>query len=418
MERALLIHVRLTDRAYRDSWPVEDSARELEELARSAGLQAIDRISVNKDRPTPNLLVGKGKAQEIHERCHASGAQVVVFSEDLSFPQQRDLEELLGVKVIDRTQLILDIFAQRARSEEGKVQVELAQLEYLLPRLTGKGTLLSRLGGGIGTRGPGEQKLEMDRRRIRLRIRRLSRELELIHRRRGVARRKREEEEIPTLALIGYTNVGKSTLLRRLTQAEAAVRDQLFTTLDPLARRLVLPNRQRILLSDTVGFLHRLPHHLIDAFEATLEEVIYAQLLLHVLDASSPLLQEQAASVHEVLGHLKADGKPLLKVFNKSDRLSPEVLGALKRRHPDGVFISALTGEGIPELLDRLVGEMASFLCSATVKISEKDRRWLDPIYKQGQILQQRSLDSNVLISCRIPRRLYGQLLKAGLLFS
>ena len=416
MEHALLVNVRLRDRPYRDSWPIEESAHELGELARSSGLKVLEQVTVDRDRPTPNYFLGKGKAQELHDRCHELAANVVVFGEDLSFPQQRNLEDLIDLKVIDRTQLILDIFALRARSDEGKVQVELAQLEYLLPRLAGKGILLSRLGGGIGTRGPGEQKLEVDRRRIRLRISRLKKELELIHRRRGVARQKREEEEIPTAALIGYTNVGKSTLLNRLTQAEATARDQLFTTLDPLARRLTLSNHQQVLLSDTVGFLHRLPHHLIDAFRATLEEVTQSHLLLHVMDASHPMVEEQASAVGEVLQSLEAEQKPVLLVFNKIDRVNSFILDPLRRRYPEAVCISAMTGEGIPELMDRLMASLGSLLRLATVRITPKDQHWLDPIYRQGQVLSRRPLDSSFLLECRIPNRLYGQLLKAGLI--
>lgn len=390
----------------------------MEELAGSSGLKVLEQVTVERDRPTPNFFLGKGKAQDLHDRCHELGADVVVFGADLSFPQQRNLEDLVGRKVIDRTQLILDIFALRARSEEGKVQVELAQLEYLLPRLAGKGILLSRLGGGIGTRGPGEQKLEMDRRRIRLRIGRLKKELELIQRRRGVARRKREEEEIPTAALIGYTNVGKSTLLNRVTQAEAPARDQLFTTLDPLARRIGLANRQQVLLSDTVGFLHRLPLRLIDAFRATLEEVTQSHLLLHVMDASHPMVEEQAAAVGEVLQSLEAEQKPVLLVFNKIDRTDSRILNPLKRHYPEAVFISAMTGAGIPELMNRLMASLGSLLRLATVRIAPKDQHWLDPLYRQGQVLSRRSLDSGLLLECRVPSRLYGQLAKAGLLRS
>ncbi|MBI3616523.1 MAG: GTPase HflX [Candidatus Omnitrophica bacterium] len=417
MERTLLINIRLTDRTYRDSWPIEESARELEELARSSGLDVREQVTLQKDRPTPNLFIGKGKAQEIHDRSHELKTEVVVFGEDLSSPQQRNLEDLIGLKVIDRTQLILDIFARRARSEEGKVQVELAQLQYLLPRLAGKGILLSRLGGGIGTRGPGEQKLEMDRRRIRLRIGRLKKELDLIHRRRDLARRKREEEEIPTVALIGYTNVGKTTLLNRLTQAGAVARDQLFTTLDPVARRLTLANHQQVLLSDTVGFLHRLPHHLIDAFQATLEEVTQSHLLLHVQDASSLMLEEQAAAVREVLQRLHAEKKSFLSVFNKIDRLDSPSLGSLRRRHPEALFISAVTGEGIPDLRNRLIASLMSSLRPAVVRLPQGDQHWLGAIYAQGQVLRSRPMDSDLLLECRIPQRLYGQLAKAGLLY-
>ncbi len=416
MEQALLLNVHLTDRHYQDSWPVEESAHELLELVRSSGARVVEQLVVNRDRPTPNFFIGKGKTQEIHDQCHLLKANVVVVGEDLSFSQQQNLEDVIGVKVIDRTQLILDIFAQRARSEEGKVQIELAQLEYLLPRLAGKGILLSRLGGGIGTRGPGEQKLEVDRRRIRLRIKRLSRELEEIHRRRGVARQKREEEEVPSVALIGYTNVGKSTLLNALTQAGARSEDRLFTTLDPLSRRLMLPHHQQILLSDTVGFLHRLPHHLIEAFQATLEEVAHSDLLLHLMDASHPMLEEQAASVREVLKTLQAEGRPTLIAFNKVDQIDPQTLESLRRHHPEAVFISAKTGQGLSELLDRLSNSLSYLLKPATIWISEKGQRWLEQVYEQGQVLNRSFLKGGVLLEARVPHRLYGQLAKAGLL--
>ncbi len=417
MERALLANVRFNDPPYRDSWPQEESALELAELARSSGrVEVLESISVSRDRPTPTYLVGKGKVQEIHDRCHLLKANVVIFGRDLNFPQQRNLEEGLGVKVLDRTQLILDIFAQRARSQEGKVQVELAQLQYLLPRLAGKGTLLSRLGGGIGTRGPGEQKLEMDRRRIRERISRLSRELQEIHRRRGVARQKREEEEIPTVALVGYTNVGKSTLLNRLTQAGAAAENRLFTTLDPLARRLELPNHQPILLSDTVGFLHRLPHHLIDAFRATLEEVTECHLILHLLDGSHPMLKEQEAAVHEVLESLQAEKKPMVVALNKTDRLDPASRGGLRRRYPGAVFISALTGEGMKDLVERLMTMLSHQMRHCSVWIPHQEQGWVERIYRQGQVLKRQTVDDHLVLEVRVPHRLYGQLEKRGLL--
>ncbi|MBI3333819.1 MAG: GTPase HflX [Candidatus Omnitrophica bacterium] len=418
MERALLVNLRLRDRAYRDPWPAEESAAELRELVRSIGVQIAEEIVVERDRPTAAFFMGKGKAEELRERCLLGKANVVILSQDLTFPQQRNLEEVTGLKVIDRTQLILDLFARRARSEEGQVQVELAQLEYLLPRLAGKGVLLSRLGGGIGTRGPGEQKLEVDRRRIRLRIGRLQRELEEIHLRRGVARRKRRDEEIPTVALIGYTNVGKTTLFNALTRAGAVARDQLFTTLDPLARRLALPTRQPVLLSDTVGFLHRLPHHLIESFQATLEEVTEAELLLHLADASSPMLEEQISAVQEVLEELKAQEKPVLVAFNKIDRIDSQSRAALRRRYPESVLISALNGEGLPELLDRVATQLGYLMRSASIALSARDQQWLDRIYRQGQVLQRRLIDTTVLLTARVPHRLYGQLEKAGLIKS
>lgn len=415
MERAFLVNVQFTDRAYRDSWAVEESAEELKALVQSGGLEVLDQVVVKKDRPTPNFFIGKGKVEELAERSLALKADAVVFGEDLTFPQQRNLEDLLQRKVVDRTQLILDIFAQRAHSQEGKVQVELAQLQYLLPRLAGKGILLSRLGGGIGTRGPGEQKLEMDRRRIRLRIGRLKEELNEIHRRRGIARQKREEE-LPTVALVGYTNVGKTTLLNRLTLAEAPAENRLFTTLDPLVRRLTLPNRQPILLSDTVGFLHKLPHHLIEAFRATLEEVTESHLLLHVMDAASPRLEEENAAVREVLEQLGVEKKPMVGVLNKVDQLDSASQEGLKRRYLEAIQISALSGQGVEELLDRLMNALASLSQEATIWISGKDQHWLDQIYRQGQVLTRRDENGGISLTARVPHRLYGRLAKAGLI--
>ena len=415
MERALLVNVHFSDRPYRDSWPVEESAQELKELVRSSGLEVLGEVVVRRERPTSRSFVGKGKVQEIHDQCYALKADVVIFGGDLNFTQQQNLEDVIGQKVIDRTQLILDIFAQRARSQEGKVQVELAQLQYLLPRLGGKGVLLSRLGGGIGTRGPGEQKLEMDRRRIRLRIGRLQRELKEVRSRRGIARKAREEE-IPTVALVGYTNGGKSTLMNRLTHAGTPAENRLFTTLDPLARRLVLPNHQSVLLSDTVGFLHRLPHHLIEAFQATLEEVVASQILLHLLDAAHPRVEEQAQAVREVLEQLHVEEKQTILVFNKIDLVSPGTLEGLKRRTPEAVAISALTGQGIPDLLGCLMALLSPLLQEATVWISGSNQHWVDQIYREGQVLHREVLDNGMRLKVRIPHRLYGQLSKAGLI--
>ena len=415
MERALLVNVRWRQRAYRDPWPAEESAQELRELARSGGTQVLEERSLQQERPIPAYLIGKGQAEQIHERCDSLKPDAVIFGQDLSSSQQRNLEEVLGVKVIDRTQLILDIFAQRAHSQEGKVQVELAQLEYLFPRLAGKGILLSRLGGGIGTRGPGEQKLEMDRRRIRARIARLRGQLQEIGRRRGVARAKREEEQVPAVSLIGYTNAGKSTLLNALTQAGAVAEDRLFSTLDPLTRRLALPNGQGILLTDTVGFLHRLPHHLVEAFRGTLEEVTQSALLLHVADGSIPLLEERMEAVSEVLRLLEAESKPVLLVLNKKDRMGPGVRESLRRKYPESVAVSALTGEGLGELTDRLAAALGHLLREVRIRISGKDLSWIDEIYRSGQILKRWDRDVGVELLARVPSRLYGQLRKAGL---
>ena len=416
MERALLITIRLKDPDYRDSWPASEAQAELKELALSSGVQVAEEILLQRDRPSPATFVGKGQVEQIRDRGAELRAGVVIFGEDLTFTQQENLEEVAGVKVIDRTQLILDIFARRARSNEGKVQVELAQLRYLLPRLAGKGTLLSRLGGGIGTRGPGEQKLEMDRRKIRQRIGRLSRELAEIRRRRQTARLKRRQEAVPTGVLVGYTNAGKSTLLNALTGADARTEDSLFTTLDPLTRRLEFPNTgQAVLLTDTVGFLHRLPHSLIEAFQATLQEVTEAQLLLHVMDASSPLLQEKESAVHEVLEELGAGSIPRLRILNKADRLDPQEKEALRRRQPESILLSARTGEGLGQLTDRLSSILGQARREALLQLPRGAEAWLDRLYREGEVLERKDQLRGIKLRVRVPARLYGQMVAAGL---
>ena len=358
MERAVLVTIEF-DRRDNRSWPLADETKELEELVRSAGGTVASSLEVRRHDPVPATLIGSGKLEEIHHQAHGTKAQVVVFNEELSPAQQRNVEEIVGIKTIDRTQLILDIFAQRAKSQEGKVQVELAQLRYLMPRLIGKGVLLSRLGGGIGTRGPGEQKLEVDRRRIRQRIGRLNGELARLARRREATRQQRREARVPVVALVGYTNAGKTTLLNRLTGAESRAEQRMFTTLDPLARRLRLPSGRTVVLTDTVGFLHRLPHHLIEAFKATLEETQDADLILHVLDASHPQAMEQAEAVHDVLKDLEVDAKPLITVLNKCDR-TDETRGphTLERHLPVPVAISALRGDGLESLLSAIESQL------------------------------------------------------------
>ncbi|MDO8729594.1 MAG: GTPase HflX [Candidatus Omnitrophota bacterium] len=415
-ERALLVAVRFKARAHGDPWPASEIQSELKELVLSSGLEAAEEILLERDRPSPATLIGSGQAERIRDRAAAARANVVIFGADLSFAQQNNLEDEIGLKVIDRTQLILDIFAHRAHSNEGKVQVELAQLRYLLPRLAGKGILLSRLGGGIGTSGPGEQKLEMDRRRIRLRINRLARELEEIRRRRETAREKRRSEEVPVAVLVGYTNAGKSTLLNALTGAGARTADSLFTTLDPLTRRLPLPDGQGILLTDTVGFLHRLPHHLIEAFRATLQEAAEASLLLHVMDASSLLLQEKESAVHEVLQDLGADNRPILQVLNKTDLLQPGDKEKLRRLYPEGVLLSARTGEGFGSLKDRLLAHLGKIQREALVRIPRGEEAWLSRIYREGAVLERQDQVRGIKVRVRVPLSLYGQLKAAGYL--
>ncbi len=300
-------------------WEAEDSLAELEQLARAAGARVAGAVLQERDRLDPRYLIGKGKAEEVRGRC--GGADVVILDEELSGSQQRNLEQLLGRRVVDRTGLILDIFAQRAQTREGKLQVELAQLDYLLPRLAGAWTHLERLGGGIGTRGPGETQLESDRRRIKTRMAKIRKDLEQVRRHRALLRRPRRKVPFPVVALVGYTNAGKSSIMNALTRAGVAVRDQLFATLDPTLRRLTLPGERVVLLSDTVGFIRKIPHQLVAAFQATLEEVQEAELLLHVVDISHPHADLQQAAVEAVLGELGLADRPTILVYNKIDRL-------------------------------------------------------------------------------------------------
>ena len=409
-ERALLVTVQLDPRfePSRIIWPIEDEAAELRELASAAGCRVVGEVTARRHTPVAGTFLGEGKLEEIAEQVDSVQAQTVIFSQELSPAQQRNIEERLRAKTIDRTQLILDIFAQRARSQEGKVQVELAQLRYLLPRLMGKGIMLSRLGGGIGTRGPGEQKLEMDRRRIRQRLSRLGDELEKLGRRRQAMRARRKETEVPVAALLGYTNAGKTTLLNRLTGAAATARNQLFTTLDPLARRLRLPSGDWVVVTDTVGFLHHLPHHLIDAFHATLEEARDADLLLHVLDASHPLALEQAGAVEEVLASLELQEKPLLTILNKRDRLeNPARLAALEQAYKPAVTISAKTGEGLETLLERLSEQLGLRLIEPTTLLLPAERPDLvAAVYQGGHVLRRREVDGRIELTARLPGKL------------
>ena len=345
-EVAVLVGLR---RPQQSRWDAEDSLEELAQLAISAGAEPAFRVLQERFLPNPRTLIGPGKAEEVRAICE-EGVDLVIFDDDLTGSQQRNLEATLGRKVIDRTGLILDIFAQRARSREGKLQVELAQLKYLLPRLTGHGGELSRLGGGIGTRGPGETQLEVDRRRIRRRIVKIEEELEKVRRHRALLRRGRQKQALLTAAVVGYTNAGKSSLLNALTHAALPVADKFFATLDPTLRKVIVPGGREILLSDTVGFIRKLPHQLVEAFKATLEEVRASDLLLHVIDISHPDWQNQSQAVMAVLGELGAAAKPLINVYNKVDKLPhPEAVAFLARR-PRSVVVSARTGAGLDDL--------------------------------------------------------------------
>jgi GTP-binding protein HflX len=354
-ETAILVGVA---RHRQPRWEAEDSLAELEQLARAAGARVAESLLQERDRLDPRYLIGKGKAEEIRGRC--GDVDVVIVDEELSGSQQRNLEQLLGRRVVDRTGLILDIFAQRAQTREGKLQVELAQLDYLLPRLAGAWTHLERLGGGIGTRGPGETQLESDRRRIKTRMAKIRKDLEQVRRHRALLRRPRRKVPFPVVALVGYTNAGKSSLMNALTRAGVTVRDQLFATLDPTLRRLALPGDRVVLLSDTVGFIRKIPHQLVAAFQATLEEVQEAELLLHVVDISHPHVELQQAAVEGVLGELGLADRPTILVYNKIDRLGQQP------EFPWGpgsgrVATSAKNGSG----LDALRQEIAAALDAA-----------------------------------------------------
>jgi GTP-binding protein HflX len=348
VERAILVGFCRDSRLRKTE---EESLEELAELTTSAGAEVADALMQERPSPDPAYLVGRGKLDEIREALLLEQASVVIFNEDLSPAQLRNLEKYLDAKVVDRGELILDIFAQRARSREGKLQVELAQLEYLLPRLTGRGVELSRLGGGIGTRGPGETRLEVDRRTIRTRISRIKKELDKLEQRRGLQRQKRQGIPMPTVSLVGYTNAGKSTLFNQLTEAGTFVSNRMFATLDPLVRKVTLRNGQEILLTDTVGFIRKLPHSLVAAFHATLEETLEADLLLHVIDVSQDNYRALRQAVYDVLHEIGVTDARVIEVYNKTDQLDE---APLVETEADHVFASALRGEGLGELRERI----------------------------------------------------------------
>src|SRR3989338_3662361 len=347
-EKAILVGVQLTETKH---IPLEESMQELTRLAETAGAEVVGQLTKNRPKPDLKYFIGSGKLDEIKAAIAAYNANMVILDNNISAAQNRNLLRSLEVKVVDRTEIILDIFAQHASSHEGKLQVELAQSSFLLTRLIGHGVAMSRLGGGIGTRGPGETKLEQDRRYIRKRISELKKEIEKLRKERSVRRDKRRKSNIPTIAIVGYTNSGKSTLLNALAKSDVLTQDQLFATLDPTVRRVTLPNHKIVLMSDTVGFIQKLPHQLIAAFRATLEEVSEADLLLHVVDASHPYREDQINAVLTVLEELKCGTKPMITVFNKSDKLTRKISGELLKKHEPSVVISALHQSGLDKLV-------------------------------------------------------------------
>ena len=409
MEKALLISVQLkTDKGH---WRVEDISSELEELANSTAVEVAQNLICICDRATANFLIGKGKVEEIGFIANEENVDTIIFSHDLTGTQQRNLENAIGKKVIDRTQLILDIFCRRAKSPEGKMQVELAQLQYLLPRLSGKGIMLSGLGGGIGTRGPGETKLEVDRRGIRRKIDKLKDDLKEFSAHRLTMHKKRKVSNLPTVALVGYTSAGKSTLLNRLTESSQITSAKLFTTLDPLAKNLALPNGQSVIVSDTVGFLHDLPHHLIQAFKATLEEVNDADLLIHVLDVSDSRLHQHNQAVINVLGNLGVKDKPILTALNKVDLVQDRSWLAVSRKEfSDAIFISASTGENIDALIKKLEKYFSGLMLNLKILIPHTRMELVDFFYRQAKVNKIDYLQEGVQIDLSISRQIYDKL--------
>ena len=403
-ERVILVGVSLAD-----SDDAEQSLDELEELARTAGALCVGRVLQKREQMHPATYLGRGKTGELKDLIWETQADGIICDDELSPAQIGNLKDELDVKIMDRTLLILDIFAARASTSEGKIQVELAQLKYRQSRLTGLGTSLSRLGGGIGTRGPGEKKLEMDRRLIKGRISQLTRELKEVKRHRQLTRESRAKIRIPVIAIVGYTNAGKSTLLNALTGAGILAEDKLFATLDPTTRNLKLPGGQEVLLTDTVGFIRKLPHHLIEAFKSTLEEAKYADLLLHVVDASNPQMDQQMHVVYETLRELEASDKPVITAFNKKDRFVGEY-APRDFQAERTAFISAKTGEGVEELL----ACVEDVLREQKVEIEQiypySDAGKIQLIRKYGELEKEEYTQEGIYVRAYVPVDVYGKL--------
>ncbi|MEE0513437.1 MAG: GTPase HflX [Lachnospiraceae bacterium] len=400
-ERVILVGV-----SQQDGDDAEDSVAELAELVETAGAVVVGTLIQKRENIHPGTYVGTGKVFELEELIEETGATGIVCDDELSPAQLKNLEEALKTKVMDRTLIILDIFAARASTSEGKIQVELAQLKYRLSRLSGLGRSLSRLGGGIGTRGPGEKKLEMDRRLINSRVAQLNRELKEVQRHREVNRQQRKRSGIPVVAVVGYTNAGKSTLLNHLTNAEVLEEDKLFATLDPTTRILELTNNQKVLMTDTVGFIRKLPHHLIDAFRSTLEEAKYADIILHVVDASNPQMDKQMYIVYDTLRNLEVEGKKIITAFNKTDRIGqPEPLHDFRAERT--VHISAKYGDGLEDLkniLEEILREEKDFLeCT----IPYRDAGVIQKIREKGELLSEEYREDGIFVRAWVPKEFH-----------
>lgn len=400
-ERVILVGV-----SQQDGDDAEDSVAELAELVETAGAVVVGTLIQKRENIHPGTYVGTGKVFELEELIEETGATGIVCDDELSPAQLKNLEEALKTKVMDRTLIILDIFAARASTSEGKIQVELAQLKYRLSRLSGLRRSLSRLGGGIGTRGPGEKKLEMDRRLINSRVAQLNRELKEVQRHREVNRQQRKRSGIPVVAVVGYTNAGKSTLLNHLTNAEVLEEDKLFATLDPTTRILELTNNQKVLMTDTVGFIRKLPHHLIDAFRSTLEEAKYADIILHVVDASNPQMDKQMYIVYDTLRNLEVEGKKIITAFNKTDRIGqPEPLHDFRAERT--VHISAKYGDGLEDLkniLEEILREEKDFLeCT----IPYRDAGVIQKIREKGELLSEEYREDGIFVRAWVPKEFH-----------
>lgn len=409
-ERAALVGLALRRSTRLDA---EHSLEELAGLADAAGATVVLKMIQERPTPDPATFLGSGKLDELASECARFAADVVIFDNELTPAQLRHIEERLDRKVVDRTQLILDIFARRARTREGKWQVELAQLKYLLPRLVGTGTALSRLGGGIGTRGPGETKLETDRRRIRQKIHAISQQIDSVRQRRRHLRGRRQKASVPLVALVGYTNAGKTTLFNLLTRDTAEVSNALFVTLDPLVRQVNLPDKRRLLLSDTVGFIDRLPHTLVAAFRATFEQVAEADLVLHVIDAASPDRERHVEAVRRVLDEVGAANVATMDVFNKCDLVEPAEAERLRRSHPEALCISALKGSGRKEMIEAMAGKLE--LDTRRVRLefdsdSAEDREKIARLYRHAHVVSHVTDNGRIAIEADVPRRVLGRL--------
>ena len=400
-EKVILVSVSTSDND-----DTQKSLDELEELAATAGAVTVGRVVQNLDQIHPTTYVGKGKLEEIKDLLWETEATGIICDDELSPIQLGNMEDALNTKVMDRTLIILDIFARRTSTNEGKIQVELAQLKYRQSRLTGLGKSLSRLGGGIGTRGPGEKKLEMDRRLIKNRIAQLNRELKDVKRHREVTREQRNKNKVPVIAIVGYTNAGKSTLLNHLTGAGVLEEDKLFATLDPTTRNLKLPSKQEVLITDTVGFIRKLPHHLIEAFRSTLEEAKYADIILHVVDASNPQVDEQMYIVYETLANLEVKNKPIITAFNKQDKLEGQpILRDFKADHI--VKISAKTGAGLDELQQVIEDVLREQKILIEKLYSYADAGMIQLIRKNGELLEESYQEDGIFARGYVPVEIY-----------